>query len=103
MKGLGSIAFYIGLAIAVVAGWMDLGQTGIMVLVALGVVVGLLNVTSKETNRFLIATLVLIVAGVALKDVFGTVAASILTAFIAFTAAAGLVVALKEVYAIQKT
>jgi len=38
-----------------------------------------------------------------LKDVFGTVAASILTAFIAFTAAAGLVVALKEVYAIQKT
>lgn len=102
-ESVGRIAFYVGLVIAIVAGWMQLGTTGIIALVVLGLIVGLLNVTGKETNRFLLATLVLLVAGVALKDMFGNIVASILNAYIVFTAASGLVVALKEVYAIQKS
>lgn len=103
MENIGRIAFYIGLVIAIVAGWVQVGPTGMLVLVVLGVVVGLLNVTGKEVNRFLVATLTLVVAGIALKDMFGAVVAKILAAYIAFTAASALVVALREVYAIQKT
>ena len=103
MEAFGRIAFYVGLIVSVVAGWVEIGATGLAVLVVLGIIVGLLNVTGKEVGRFLLATLTLVVAGVALKDVFGGAVGSILVAYIAFTAAAALVVALREVYAIQKT
>ncbi len=103
MEMLGRIAFYIGLVVSIVAGWVQIGANGLIILAVLGLVVGLLNVTGKETGRFLLATLALVVAGVALKDVFGAVVANILIAYIAFTAAAALVVALKEVYSMQKT
>ncbi len=103
MEMIGRIAFYIGLVVSVVAGWVQIGENGLITLAVLGLVVGLLNVTGKETGRFLLATLALVVAGLALKDVFGAVVANILVAYIAFTAAAALVVALKEVYSMQKT
>ncbi len=103
METFGRIAFYVGLVISVIAGWVQIGATGLWVLALLGVIVGFLNVTGKEVSRFLLATVALVVAGIALKDVFGSVVASILMAFIAFTAAAALVVALKEVYSIQKS
>ncbi len=103
MEMFGRIAFYIGLVVSIVAGWVQIGGQGLVILSVLGLIVGLLNVTGKETGRFLVATLVLVVAGVALRDVFGAVVANILTAYIAFTAASALVVALKEVYSMQKT
>lgn len=103
METFGRIAFYIGLVVSVVAGWVQIGTNGLIILAVLGLVVGLLNVTGKETGRFLVATLALVIAGVALKDVFGAVVANILTAYIAFTAASALIVALKEVYSMQKT
>jgi len=102
METFGRIAFYIGLVVSIVAGWVQIGATGVAVLAVLGIVVGLLNVTGKETGRFLIATVSLVIAGVALREVFGAAVANILTAYIAFTAASALVVALKEVYSIQK-
>jgi len=102
MDTFGRMAFYIGLIISVVAGWVQIGGTGLVVLAVLGIVVGLLNITGKEVDRFLLATLALVVAGVALRDVLGATVAGILTAYIAFTAAAALVVALREVYDIQK-
>jgi len=103
MESIGRIAFYIGLIVSIVAGWVQIGGTGLVVLAVLGLIVGLLNVTGKETNRFLVATLALVVAGVALKDVFGAVVGDILVAYIAFTAASALIVALKEVYSMQKS
>jgi len=45
METFGRMAFYIGLIISVVAGWVQIGGTGLMVLAVLGIVVGLLNVT----------------------------------------------------------
>jgi hypothetical protein len=102
MEMFGRIAFYIGLLVSVVAGWVQIGPNGLIILAVLGLVVGFLNVTGKETGRFLMATLVLVVAGIALKDVFGQVVANILAAYIAFTAASALIVALKEVYSIQR-
>jgi hypothetical protein len=102
LETVGRISFYIGLVISIISGWVQIGATGLVTLAVLGLLVGFLNVTGRETGRFLIATLALVVAGLALKDVFGATVASILTAYIAFTAASALIVALKEVYSIQK-
>ena len=98
----GKVAFYIGIIIALVAGWIDLSQTWLFTLGILGVVVGLLNITGREVTRFMMATIALVIAGVALKDLFGVTIGRILLAYIVFTASAALVVALKEVYSVQK-
>lgn len=102
MEMIGRISFLAGLVISVAAGWLSIGTTGALVLLVLGLLVGLLNVSGKESGRFLLATLVLIVAGLALREAFGETVARILTAYISFTSAAGLVVALKEVYSIER-
>jgi len=99
MDMVGRIAFYVGLVISIIAGWVDVAALWLAIL---GIIVGLLNVTAKENSRFLLATLVLVSAGIALSTVFGAVMQSILGAYIAFTAAAAFIVALKEVYSIQK-
>lgn len=100
---IGRMAFYIGLAISVVAGLIELGDNGILVLAVLGLVVGLLNVTGKESHRFLLSTIALIVAGVAIQGIFGNTVDRILVAYIVFTAVSAVVVALKEVWAVQKS
>ena len=101
MEKIGRLAFYIGIVVSILLGWMDMANAT-TILVILGIVVGLLNVTTKEAHDFLLAALVLISAGVALSTGFGEPIQSILQAFIAFTAAAAVVVALKEVYTIEK-
>lgn len=95
----GRIAFYIGLVISIIAGWVDVAA---MWLAILGLIVGLLNITAKENNRFLLAALVLVTTGIALASVFGMLVERILAAYIAFTAAAAFIVALREVYNIQR-
>lgn len=98
---LGKIAFYIGVLVSVVLAWTDIPYAT-WILVALGVIVGLLNITAKETQTFLLAALVMITAGVSIGTGLGEPLKSILHAFAAFVAAAGLVVALKAIYQIEK-
>lgn len=99
MDMIGRIAFYVGLVISILAGWMNVE---VWWLAVLGIVVGLLNVTAKENNRFLLAALVFVVTGGALSTIFGAAVGSILIAFVAFTASAAFIVALKEVYSMQR-
>ena len=102
----GSYAFIIGILIAVLAGIGAVGGgLAIMVLVLLGLIVGLLNVTAKETEPFLIAAIALIVAGSANLTIvnsivsgLGTVLQAILGNIVVFVAPAVIVVALKSVY-----
>jgi len=101
MVSIGRIAFYTGIIVSILLGWMNMPHAT-FILVTLGVIVGLLNVTEKESTKFMIATLVLITAGLALATSFGDPIKSILNAFIAFTASAAVVVALKEVWTIEK-
>ena len=101
MDSIGKLAFYVGIVISVLLGWMNIPYAT-LILVIIGIVVGLLNVTAKETSRFLIATIVLVTAGLALAAALGGSVKSILHAFVAFTSAAAVVVALKEVWDIQK-
>ena len=60
---IGSWAFLIGVILAVVFGLISAGslnKTVAMVLVIIGLVVGFLNVTEKESTKFLIASIALL-------------------------------------------
>ena len=61
---IGFWAFIVGLIIAVVGG-IALPQNAmiIIVLIILGIIVGFLNITSKEIMLFLVATIALVVVG----------------------------------------
>jgi len=111
MEDLGKWAFIIGLVIAVIAGLLQnvLGAATILiVLFVLGLVVGFLNVTQKETTGFLVAIIALIVVStgavnaiaslpVDKVDVITGYVVSVLENFIAFVGAAGLVVSIKAI------
>lgn len=103
IDSFGRIAFYVGLAIAIIAGFFNIGSAGLLVLGLLGLLVGLLNVTGSEVHNFLLATLVLVITGLAVKDLFGGTISNIISAYLAFTAASAFIVALREVYSIQKS
>ncbi|MBW2968304.1 hypothetical protein KY362_07505, partial [Candidatus Woesearchaeota archaeon] len=61
MQKIGSWAFIVGVILAIIAGFWPLGTVMTSILIILGLIVGFLNVTGKETNSFLFATLVLVV------------------------------------------
>ena len=65
---VGAIAFFVGMIIAVICGavpdWRDSGVV-VLILVILGIVVGVFNITGKEIIPFLIAAIALVVVGIA--------------------------------------
>ncbi len=109
VQRIGAWAFIIGILLAILLGLFGQGQTwsttASSVLVLLGLIVGLLNVTAKETRDYLISAAVLIiVAGFGIQllgqvAVVGTFLASILTGIVSFVVPAAIVVSLKEIYA----
>ena len=101
---IGKWAFIVGLVISIIAGIVSIGPTGLAWLVVLGIIAGLINVTSKEVTGFLIATIALMMVGsVGLNlPAVGSFVTSIVSAFTAFVAGAALIVAIKEVFAITK-
>jgi hypothetical protein len=82
-----------------------------LVLLILGIIVGLINITAKEVTPFLIATIALIVAS--LSNVWaplGTIHALlfdwahyILNYIVAFVAPAAVIIAIKAVFAMEKS
>jgi len=63
---LGAIAFFAGMLLAIISGGVSRDNgTIILVLVILGVVVGLFNITSREMIPFLVAAIALVVVGTA--------------------------------------
>ena len=98
---LGHWVLIIGMILAVIAGFTVIPSLPI-VLFILGLIVGFLNIKERESTPFLVAVIALLLIGVAGLQLGGAVVASILNNFIAFMAAAGLVVALKQVLAVAK-
>ncbi|HZX20379.1 MAG TPA: hypothetical protein VFF13_05175 [archaeon] len=113
---VGGYAFIVGAIIAILAGVLaGLGQSGVLtgveayipiVLVALGVVVGLLNIKDKNPGEFLIAAIALIaLAGTAgglqvideAVSPVGSLLVGIVQNLAVFVAPAALIVALKAV------
>lgn len=59
---VGPAAFYIGLLIALIAAFVTPSSWLFVALGVLGVIVGLLNITTRETSLFLLASIAFIVA-----------------------------------------
>lgn len=108
LSQLGFWAFIIGLVLAVVAGiFFPSADWVIWVLLILGLIVGLLNISEKESGTFLLATIALIVVG----NVFAPITAlqigetldDILNLVAAFMSPAAIIVAVKALWVIGKT
>ncbi len=108
---MGEWAFIIGVLVAIVvslfnvsgsvAGWL------VLLLVVLGLIVGLLNVTEKETTPFLIAAAALLITGttggsLAIIPVIGGYLQDIVQNIAVFVTPAAIVVALKAIQSLAK-
>jgi len=101
---IGHYAFFIGALVAVVAGLFRNVIPDVVlvsVLVLLGLVVGLLNVTMRETTEFLVAAIALMLAGVVnlgIIPVVGLYVRSILTNLVVFVVPAAIIVSLRAIW-----
>ncbi len=107
LKKIGHYSFIAGIVLAVLLALIPQlrGDVAVWVLVILGTLVGLLNVTSKETTGFLVAALALVIASSASALTLATIwigLTSILGNVIIFVSPAAIVVALKTVYALAE-
>ncbi|MCK5451807.1 MAG: hypothetical protein KAI51_00045 [Candidatus Aenigmarchaeota archaeon] len=108
-KKLGGYAFVAGVILAVLTGFISLDPTLVAeALVVLGVIVGLLNVSGKETNAFLMSTVALVIvsyfagSGFSIVPVIGHQMQTILFNVMTFVAPGAIIVALKQIYGIAK-
>jgi|TARA_Y100000310_G_C20599500_1_gene772269 hypothetical protein len=110
-KRVGNYSFIIGVIVAIVLGVFSLGNATpwlASLLVVLGLIVGFLNVTGKETKEFLLVGAVLIIAtsmggaSAALGGVqyIGQYLSGIFTQVLAFVVPATVVVALKDIWSL---
>ena len=102
LEKIGRYAFILGLIISVIAGFANIGTVGNAALVILGIIVGIINVTGKEVESFLIGTIALMLVGNGINILGIAAITNIIQAFVAFVAGAALIVALKVVYTITK-
>jgi len=100
---VGHWALIIGIILAVLAGFANIPNLAVILFI-LGLIVGFLNVKERESSPFLIAVIALMVIGVAGLQLGGLTdtVRIILTNFLSFVSAAGLVVALKQVLAVAR-
>ena len=106
---LGSWAFLLGVIIAVIFGIVDWASgtspewVG-WILVILGLVVGLMNITDKEANPFMISGVILVLVSWLGADVMSTIGIvqSVLNAILMLFVPATIIVALKSVWGIAK-
>ena len=109
---LGNLSFLFGAGIAVIAGIIAPGggtATLTSILIILGIIVGLLNVTRRETGSFLIATVSLVIVsalgGAVLSQIagIGIYLEGILISILTFVIPATIIVALKSIYSLAAT
>lgn len=104
MEAIGKWSFIIGVILAVVAGVIYSAATPswvMPVLAVLGLLVGLLNVTAKETEKFLVATIALLMTS-QLGSALGAAVTAIMGNIVVFVAPAALIVALKAIWELAK-
>ena len=99
---VGEYAFLAGVAIAILAGLATFtGGWVAVVLALLGLIVGLLNISAKETIPFLLASVALLLVGSAGLEnlpLVGGIIKAIMANIVAFVAPAAVVIALKTVF-----
>ena len=101
---LAHYTFFVGILVAIIAGWFRnlLGpQALVTTLVILGTIVGLFNLTVKETAPFLLAAVALMLAGIVnlgLIPVVGPVIRSMLSNIVVFVVPGAIIVGMKTVW-----
>ena len=110
-RKMGEWAFIIGVVLAILFGLIPQQWEGMatLVLVILGLVVGLLNVTERESTPFLVAAAALMITGSAgatlsliPPPVLGTFLQNAVEKIGVFVAPAAIVVALKSIQSLAK-
>jgi len=110
-RQMGEWAFIIGVLVAVVVSLFTVSDTVagwlVLLLVVLGLIVGLLNVSEKETTPFLVAAAALLITGtaggsLAIIPVIGGYLQDIVQNIAVFVAPAAIVVALKAIKSLAK-
>jgi len=101
MQKAGSWAFVIGLIVAVIMGFAGTGTTTLWVLAVLGLIVGLINVTHKESQLYLIATIAFLVSASSLTLIMASLK-PFLENVMVFVAPGAAIVALRALYNIAK-
>lgn len=101
---LGAWAFLIGAILAVVFAFVPLTQGVAIVLFALGIVIGLLNIVDKEVMPFLLAAIALVIVSNFGAGALATVAyvPAILNNLLLLFVPATVIVALKSVFSIAR-
>jgi hypothetical protein len=105
MAEIGHWSFIIGVLIAIIAAFVGSSDTIAMLLVALGAIVGFLNISEKEVYNFLIAAIALLgigAAGLSGLPAIGSYLGPIVSNIATFVAPAAVIVALKAVYDLGK-
>ena len=107
LDAIGKWAFLIGIVIAIIVAFLPFmtqyAETILLILFVLGILVGFLNITEKDTVKFLVATVALLVVGAASLSAIATLGIvvdyvqNILGNFVSFVGAAVLVVSIKAI------
>ncbi len=104
-RSFGAWAFLIGIVLAVIFGFIgSLSNTMVITLFAIGIIVGLLNVTDKEVTPFLMAGTVLVIVSSLGSQYMASVTwiKNILGASMIIFVPATVVVAVKSVFGMAK-
>ena len=103
-RGFGGWAFIIGVIIAVLVGLFGGVLSWLWALVVIGLIVGLLNVTGKESSNFLLAAVSLVIVSVLGGNVMSSIPKleQVLGAITALVVPATIIVALKSIYSLAK-
>lgn len=107
ISAVGKWSFLAGLILSIVAGFFEIPFV-LTILAVVGLAVGFLNITQKKSQQYLVAVIALLIIGSATIQAFSALGAlvgvytSMLTNMIAFVAASGIVVAIKEVLSINR-
>jgi hypothetical protein len=110
-NSIGSLSFLFGVVIAVLVGVISPGAantTLISLLILLGIIVGILNITRKETNAFLMATVSLVIVSALGGAVLGQVALvgnyleAVLMSILTFVIPATIIVSIKSIYTLAE-
>lgn len=118
LKQIGPYAYIVGVILALILGFLAPSSLlWALILGLLGIVVGLLNITDKEVNTFLLASVAFIVSASSLSDLLvklgqmlgmdatamvGGGLASALGYMVAFTAPAAALIAVLALYRLAK-
>jgi len=102
-SSLGGWAFLVGVLLAVIFAFFDVASLA-WIIVVLGLIIGLLNISEKETQKFLMAGVVLVIVGALAGSMFASVMylTDIFNNLVALFAPAVVVVALKSVFELAR-